>query len=180
MLMAMIIDDPVPSSSGTSSLPQAGDVGKTGFVEVREGRKCPRKIFMKYVTAFLAGVLLALSGCRSLAPQPGPPVEDDPVAARTFEASYSEVYEAALAAADAMRWAVTEADLEGRLITADTPEAAPRPDLQRDAYAGAESDVYVVFEETDVGVRVEVTPGVRWQSEVEDVNAFLEGVAARL
>lgn len=136
---------------------------------------------MKYVTAFLAGVLMALGGCRGIAHQPGPPVEEESVAVRTFEASYSEVYEAALASADAMRWTVTEADQEGQFITADTPEVTPRPDLQPGVYGGdAESDVYVIFEETDVGVRVEVTPGVRWQSEVEDVNAFLEGIAERL
>lgn len=132
---------------------------------------------MKYVTAFLAGVLMALGGCRSSAPDLGPIAEDDPVQTRTFEAPYGEVYEAALASADVMRWVVTEADQEGQFFAAETPEATPEEDVRKDVY---EDDVYVVFEETETGIRVEVMSGVRWQSNVEDAKVFLEGIAERL
>ncbi len=129
---------------------------------------------MKYVTSFLAGMMLALAGCAALAPDISPTDDDDPTRARVYAAPYEEVFTAAVKAAETMRWQILEADREGHIIVARTPQAVPERGARRDVY---EDSVNVIFVETDAGVRVEVASGVRWRPNAEDVAIFLENIA---
>ena len=132
---------------------------------------------LKYFTAFLAGAMVALSGCAALRPPIQPTAPEDPVQARVFEAPYAAVFEAALEAADLLRWTIIEADRAGHFLSADTPTATPESQLRRDVY---EDPVDVIFKETDAGVEVEVITGINWRPNVEDAKTFLDMIARQL
>lgn len=135
-------------------------------------------------TVLALAALFVAAGCASQGMQV--PNDDERVQARVYAAPYDEVYAAALEAAAAMNWRITEEDREGGLLTAETPEATPGGTLDdRDPAPNhptdkQEDNVDVVFLRNEEGVRVEIVSALRFESNVEDARAFLDGIAERL